>query len=173
MLDTVARFLLAYAPGQTEDHLFRGNQNRMALPDVQDFTIFDIAGTQRIGTNVGSYAQAANSIYETLVLREYTVQIDFFAEDHKTAAARATAIESLGRSYVGVKFFEQYGITLTYCDDAQYIPYTDLSEQYVYRYRITMHLTKWENYETSEDYFDEIVIKKFEIVNGHTPHSNE
>lgn len=167
MLDAVAKFILEFAPGQTEEHLYRGYQNRMALPDEQDYTIFAIEGTERVGTDISSYGQAADDKIDMLELRGYTVSVDFCSSDDKTAAMRATTLENIGRSYIAVDYLKQYGVNINYCNDVEYLPFTDNTDQYIYRYRVTLNLTKWERVTLPQQYAEQVKLQRIENIDTH------
>ena len=78
-------------------------------------------------------------------LREYIINIDFCGDDREKLAKRATTLAIVGRSFVGCNFFNEYGITLDYAEDVQYLPYVDEEQQYIHRYRIVLHLSRWDS----------------------------
>ena len=141
MLEAVNDFILQYTD-VVQDNLYRGYQNRSTLPQVNDYTMFYEQSVNRIGTNVD---EVKNTETEIKTLREYTVNIDFCGTDQESLAERATDIAVLGRSSYGCNFFESYGITLNYADDVQYLPFVDEEQQYIHRYRIVLHLSRWDS----------------------------
>lgn len=168
LLDSVNNFILYCCPDVEQDRLYRGYENRNALPKVQDYTVYAVASTARIGTNVNDFAQAADDdTLTTKVLREYAVDVDFFSGKQETAQQRAAQVEAIARCYIGVDFFEKDNIGLNYADDAQYLPYTDLTEQYVHRYRVTLHLTVWEAVTVNQQYANEVVLQRVENIDAH------
>lgn len=154
MLDAVYDFIVKFAPDVTEENIFRGYGNRLALPESQEYVIFGVTGSSRIGTNVNDFS--AESSVTTNVLREYTVSIDFCSAAHETARVQAAALENIGRCYIGTEFFAEYGVNLNYTDDLQYLPFTDETDQYVERYRVTLHITVWENTTVAQEYAEEV-----------------
>lgn len=168
LLDSVNNFILYCLPEIPQDRMFRGYENRNALPPVQDYVVYAIASTARIGTNVNTFAQGANDdTLTTNVLREYAVDVDFFSSSQETAQQRAAALEAIARCYIGVDFFNKDNIGLNYADDTQYLPYVDLTEQYVHRYRVTLHLTVWEAVTVNQQYANEVVLQRVENVDAH------
>ena len=141
VLEAVNDYILQYTDVQ-QDNLFRGYQNRSALPQTQDYTMYWLGDNTRIGTNVDEYKDFEATIH---ALREYTVNIDFCGDDQSSIEKRATNLAVLGRSYISVNFFKTYGITFNYAEEVKYLPFVDETEQYVHRYRIVLHLSRWDN----------------------------
>lgn len=158
MLEAVNDFLLKYLPGITQDMLYRGWQNRMALPANQTYVIYALDSTQRHGTNVRTYEKTGPDIMVQKVLREYIFVVDLFSNDNEKIFRWANNIEILMNCYKGVDFFKQYSCNGCYADEVQYLPYTDLTNQYVERYRVMIHLTKWETLDTVQDFANEVVL---------------
>lgn len=163
MLDAVNDFLLTFLADTSQDNLFRGYSNRMALPAGNEYIIYSVANTQRVGTNIISYKLSEKSKITLKTLRQYAVDVDICSNDRGTAQNRATTIETIGRSYIAVDFFKQRKIDFDYCDDVQYLPFTDDTEQYVERYRVTLHFTRWEEVEVSQDYAERVIAKVINI----------
>lgn len=156
VLDAVNDFILQFVPDVTQARLYRGYSNRMALPGENDYTVFAVAAAKRVGTNVNDYAQAVDGRITTRVLREYAVDVDFCSTSQEIANARAVTIENIGRSYIAVEFFKKYDLHFNYCDDIQYIPFTDETDQYVERYRVRLHFTKWEETSAPQEYAERV-----------------
>ena len=141
VLEAVNDFILQYTD-VVQDNLFAGYQNRSTLPQTNDYTLYYEQSVNRIGTNVDDVKNTETTVNS---LREYVVSIDFCGDDEVTLAERATNLAILSRSLYGCNFFKSYGITLNYADDVQYLPFVDEEQQYIHRYRITIHLTRWDN----------------------------
>lgn len=163
MLDGVNDFLLTFLADTSQDNLFRGYSNRMALPANNEYIVYSVANTQRVGTNVISYQKSADEKITVRALRQYAVDVDICSNDRGTAQNRATTIETIGRSYIAVDFFKKYETDFDYCDDVQYLPFTDDTEQYVERYRVTLHFTRWEEVEVSQDYAERVIAKVINV----------
>lgn len=173
LLGAVAAYILAYTD-TPNDKLFRGYQNRMAKPRLADYTIFNIDGTERVGTNVTSYEQSSDNKLQTRVLRSYSVSIDFCALDQSVAQQRATTIETFSRSNIGVEFFKQYDIAINFAEDVLYIPFMDDTKQYINRYRVNIHLTRWETMTTVQEYAEEVILQRVENIDAcYKPLPNE
>lgn len=141
MYEAVNDFILQYTDVE-QDKLFRGYQNRSTLPQVNDYTMYYGQAINRIGSNVDEFNDTEAEIK---TLREYTINIDFCGSNQEQLAKRATNIAVLGRSFIGCNFFKNYGITLNYAEDVQYLPFVDEEQQYIHRYRIVIHLTRWDS----------------------------
>ena len=147
VLDAVNDFILQYTDVEQEK-LFRGYQNRSALPQTQDYTLFYMDSTNRVGTNVDHVEDLKTTVH---ALREYVVNIDFCGDNQEVIEGRATNLAVLGRSFFAVNFFKTYGITFNYADEVQYLPFTDDTEQYIHRYRIVLHLARWDSVTIKQD----------------------
>lgn len=169
ILDAVYDFVLTYAPNAIGDNIFRGWENRMALPQTQNFIVISIQDTLRIGTNVVDYSQSAQGNISNQTLREYIVDIDFCNIDQETAQTQASTIETLGRSDIGVTFFNNNGASLNYADDMEFLPYTDEQDQYLHRYRVSLHLTQWDQTTLTQDYFNSVNLRVENIDAHHKP----
>ena len=147
VLEAVNDYILQYTDVQ-QDNLFRGYQNRSTLPQTQDYTMYWLGDNTRIGTNVDEFGDFRTTIK---ALREYTVSIDFCGDDQERTEARAMSLAVLGRSFVSCEFFEKRNITFNYAEETKYLPFVDETEQYVHRYRIVLHLTRWDSVEITQE----------------------
>ena len=141
MYEAVNDFILQYTD-VVQDNLYRGYQNRSTLPQVNDYTMFYEMSENRIGTNVDEIRDKETEIKS---LREYTMNIDFCGDNQESLLERAKRLAIIGRSYFGCDFFKSYGITLNYAEDVQYLPFVDDEQQYIHRYRIVLHLSRWDS----------------------------
>ena len=96
----------------------------------------------RIGTNVDEIRDKETEIKS---LREYTMNIDFCGDNQESLMQRAKNLAIIGRSNFGCDFFKNYGIELNYAEDVQYLPFVDEEQQYIHRYRIVVHLSRWDS----------------------------
>ena len=147
ILEAVNDYILQYTDAR-QDNLFRGYQNRSTLPQTQDYTMYYLSGNARIGTNVDEIGDLQTTIK---ALREYIVNIDFCGDDQEAVEKRAKNLAVLGRSFISCKFFKAYDITYNYAENVQYLPFTDETQQYVHRYRIVLHLTRWDSVTISQE----------------------
>lgn len=141
MYEAVNDFILQYTD-VVQDNLYRGYQNRSTLPQVNDYTMFYEMSENRIGTNVDEIRDTEAEIKS---LREYTINIDFCGDNQESLMQRAKNLAIIGRSNFGCDFFKNYGITLNYAEDVQYLPFVDEEQQYIHRYRIILHLSRWDS----------------------------
>ena len=147
MYEAVNDFILQYTD-VVQDNLYRGYQNRSTLPQVNDYTMFYEMSENRIGTNVDEFRDKEAEIKS---LREYTMNIDFCGENQEALMQRAKNLAVVGRSFVGCNFFKDYGISLNYAEDVQYLPFVDEEQQYIHRYRIILHLARWDSVTIKQD----------------------
>lgn len=175
MLEAVNDYVLKFAePATSQERIYRGKQNRAALPDkAQDFVIIDQGSSpQRIGTNSGESDVGEDGTINIKSLRRYPIDIDFCHVDENVAHERAAIMETLGRSAYSVEFFEKHGFCFLYADDLQPLPYVDEFKQYIHRYRVTVHLTRWSAVSIKHDYFEDVQLGRFENVDVHHPPTN-
>lgn len=165
----VEAYLRAYMqPPLTAEQIYLGQQNNSALPKTREHVVFFLASTRRIGTNVGEQIVTEAGTTETRSYREYVVNVDFCDADYQRALQRAEYFETLGRSDIAVDFFKKnYNIALLYCENMQFLPYTDDTNQYINRYRLPLHLAFWTVYKYQTEYFDKIAITRLENVDVH------
>ena len=141
MYEAVNDFILKYTD-VVQDNLYRGYQNRSTLPQTNDYTMFYEMSENRIGTNVDEIRDKETEIKS---LREYTMNIDFCGDNQESLMQRAKNLAIIGRSNFGCDFFKNYGIELNYAEDVQYLPFVDEEQQYIHRYRIVLHLSRWDS----------------------------
>lgn len=159
LLEVVNDYILEYTD-VTQEKLFRGYQNRATLPQTDDYTMYYFDSTQRVGTNVNEYTNTEVSIN---ALQEQRVNVDFCGNDQSVVRTHATRLAVLGRSFISTDYFKKQGFNYNYADDMQYLPFTDENQQWVHRYRITLHLTEWDNVTLTQETAKEVVIDK--VVN--------
>lgn len=158
MYKAVNNFILNFTD-MTQEAVYQGYQNRAARPaDTQDFTVFAIADTERVGTNVTEFT--TDDTITQKALREYSIDVDFCSTSTELALQRARALETIGRSFIATDFFKAYGIGFNYCDDVLYLPYTDDTQQWVERCRVTLHLTRLEAVSVPQQYAERVKIDK-------------
>lgn len=167
VLDSVYDYVRQFLPNIPAESILQGYGNRTALPDDQRYVVIALNSTRRVGTNVGNDVQAADNVFATQSMREYSVDVDFFDSDQQRAQQEAGTLETLGRSYASVEFFEKFNLGFNYADDLRYLPYVDLTDQYIHRYRITLYLTYWETVSVAQEYADKVEITRVENIDAH------
>lgn len=157
--------------------IFRGYSNRMVLPKDNEYAVMTVIGQRRRGTNVETFDAAAAKEDEdgTATLTELTlcdVQIDFYSPPDTGAEAarlRAQAIELVGRSPWGTKFFQDHGISCLYCDDARDLSAVTDSAQYASRWSVVLHLAYSTSMTAELPYFDEVEVSRIYDANSFSP----
>lgn len=167
--------LMPAAP--TTGRIFRGYSNRMVLPPDNEYAVMTIVGQHRRGTNVETFdarKAAANEDGDAelseLVICD--VQIDFYSPTHtgtEAARMRAQAVETVGRSPWGVRFFAEKGIKCLYCDDVRDLSAVTDAAQYVSRWSVTLHLAFRASVTAKLPWFDAVQIERLENVDVHHP----
>lgn len=149
-----------------ENKLIEGWQNRMALPEDNEYIQYYISGTKRIGTNTEKIDD-----YETTLhtLREYVVTIDINDYELDRPRKRATDLETVARSESGSMFFKENGVGLLFADDVRYMPFTNADNQYIYRYMLDLHIAMWDDTVLKESTAKEVKFEKIRNVDTYTP----
>lgn len=171
LLTAVSRFILRYAnPAMPQERVYRGYQNRTAVAaaDGEEYCVYAVSDTKRIGSNVTLYA--SDDTISTKSMREYVVEIDFCSSDETAARQRAEGIETLARSFIAVDYFGAYGLGLLFADDIKPLPYVMDTNQYAYRYRVMLHITDWISAAAPQDYFDKAEVGPNPITGHKQPY---
>ncbi|MDR2075641.1 MAG: hypothetical protein LBP61_01720 [Desulfovibrio sp.] len=171
----VQSFVLAYAlPALDPANVIQGWQNRASLPPgTNDYAVISVLFDLRHGSIVETFRadDPDPAIPGVLTLRgliEVSVQVDFCAEND-TARQRARRLALVTRSSVGVRFFNERGMSALYADDARDISFVGDANQFVRRWMTTLHLTLVEGVSVNLDYFDRAKISRIENVDVHHP----
>lgn len=172
ILTAVNNYLLKYLKVE-QAILYRGYQ-QMTLPATQDYIVYYLDSSKRIGTNVDeSIDNGTAQTEKTHALMEYVVTVDINNIDNDAALDRAINLSTLGRSYFSTEFFEAQGIEYLYADDFQYLPFEDEHEQYNHRYRIKLHLSAWADVTQDYQYFDKAKAYLENVDVAHKPTEKE
>jgi hypothetical protein len=171
----VRAFVLTYAlPALPPAVVIQGWQNRASLPPgTNEYAVISILYDMRHGTAVEEYAwnrDAPEEIGRISVreLVEVAVQADFCAEDD-TARQRARRLATVTRSGIGVRFFNDRGMSALYADDARDISFVGDAKQFVRRWMTTLHLTLVEGVVAGFEAFDKARVSHLENVDVHHP----
>lgn len=167
ILTAVYDFITKFAAGVPTDNVFRGYQNRVALPKEQTYAVITLGDIERVGTNVFDQSNSGNGEITSRVMRVYTVDVDFISLDQSKAQRQATILENIGRSYIATDFFEKYNLYFNYVDDISYLPFVDETDQYLHRYRISLRLTAWDESTTSQEYAERVELQRVENIDTH------
>lgn len=141
MLEDVYDFLVAFLPGLDPDHILQGYNTRTVLPRTEDFCIISVADEGRTGSNVQTYTDDETTLARLL---NATIELDFIGNDMEKQRRRASVVEIVARSLEGYDFFKKRGLYCNYADGPEYLPYVYEDNQYTHRFRVNLHLTKWE-----------------------------
>lgn len=164
MLEPIYDYVTTYT-NIPPDNVYVGYQNRVALPTQNLYAIIHIDGTERVGSNI--IENGTDDTVNSSILRSYAINIDFCGLNQSDVQEMAGTLENITRSYISTDFFKNYNISSTYADDIQYIPYVDEQEQYIHRYRLTLHYTKWETVTIAQQYADVVTISRIENIDTH------
>lgn len=168
----VRAYALAGSDSLPDDNVYRGWENRAALPTgSNDFAVVTILSTTRRGTTVEDMpgTDAPDDQPETYRARTYyevTAQVDVCANTD-VARQRAYSLETVFRSSIGTDFFSRYGITSQYCDSVREMVFVDESKQYVKRYSIDFHLAYWAGVDVDSAWLIDADIQRVEDVDAH------
>ena len=172
--EAVYDFIMMYAlPLLNPDNIVIGWENRFTLPpDTNDYAVMTLIANTRRGTNVTEYDPQAETL-KKLKLSIVDVQIDLCSDSESNAFNRANALATVASDEIGTSFFEQYGISCLNADDPKGLETVSSSNQFIYRYMLTLHLSYWSGVIVSVPYANTI---KFNIENvdvHHPPSTSE
>ncbi len=160
-------FIATFASGIPLDNIFRGYQNRVALPQEQTYAVITLADMDRVGTNILDQSNSGSGEITSKVMRVYTVDVDFISLDQSKAQRQASVLENFGRTYIATDFFEKYNLYFNYVDDISYLPFIDETDQYLHRYRISLHFSTWDETTTPQQYAERVEIQRVENIDAH------
>ena len=138
--DALSTFFALIVPQGTP--ILRGQQNRVAMPNVPFVLMTTLGEPRRIGTNkesteatvVNGEITGFNYLVESDF--EYSVQADFYSPD---AEKWATGVELLWRSKFGWSFMPD-GIKPLYSEGRMQLPLVGGESQWVQRWTMTLFL---------------------------------
>ncbi|MCC8189705.1 MAG: hypothetical protein LIP77_03570 [Planctomycetes bacterium] len=172
-------FIAAYGlPAFPAENVFRGWQDWSASPpDFNEFAVITILGTTRRGATVDEMpgANVADDEPERYSLRtmyEVTVQVEVCSETD-VARQRSYSLETCFRSFVGVSFFQRYGITAQYCSAIREMPDVDGVSQTVRRYALDFTCEYWAGVDVGSAWFNDVKIDRIEDVDAFYPPKEE
>lgn len=141
MLKEMRQYVAHFIPDIDPDHIINGYQRDMTLPKAEDYCVISMGDIGRVGTNVSSYTDDTASLS---TLHQYTILVDFIGTDREAAQRRAFSLETVSRSLEGQAFLDRFQIYMNYADGAEYLPYVYTDDSYTHRFRVTLHLTRWD-----------------------------
>lgn len=176
----IYEFLSVFAvPDVDPANIFYGNQNNIVLPDGgNDYLIFSYLASVRHGTGCENWDRTGkDDSVELSTTIEVLVQIDSFAStenghDGMNAMLRAQALETVARSSVGVKFFNDRGLSLLYADDPKDTTFVGDSEAYIRRSTLTLHLSMKSIVKASMGFFDTVNVGLKNVDVSYPPEEN-
>lgn len=157
-------FLTEYtAPYLPKERFFRGAQSRMVIPKDNEFCIFHVINTSRIGTNVETFnasqaAEGEDGVSTIKVLYQTGIQVDYYSGDENTARQRAEALSAFCRSGVATLFLENYGVRCAFSDDPRDMASIDETNQFIDRWSITMYVQHWSQIDLRIPWFDSVGV---------------
>lgn len=149
VLTAVYDYVLAYGlPAMHSDNIYRGWQNRAALPpNTNEYAIISFVSNVRRGTSVETLEikgvkDAEPETYTVATYYEATVQIDC-CSDSDAGRQRATMLSNFARSHIGVAAFKAHGISIIDASAPSDISMVDEAHQFVQRTMLTLRLSYW------------------------------
>ena len=159
--------------GISEDVIFRGYQNKMVLPDDDEFCIFTPINRIRVGTNKRSFNAIGVPDTENGTEREtqgvsIDVQIDFWGEN---ASRYAQAIQTAAGSLMANDFFKKNGqaMALLSADNPRNLTAIDETQQYNARWSITCRFLIETSISKSEAWFEDVTFVAIKNVDVYFP----
>lgn len=134
----------------TEDHIYRAYQNRVPLPEKNDFCVITLIEEGRYNTGIDTYSFPKDEQTIKLGIKA-RVQIDFYGDLSKNYA---NAIMNICNDTVGCTFLRPYGIQPLYCDNVENMTGVSGEKEYVERNTIEVYLTYKNAVVVSQDGFN-------------------
>lgn len=149
----------AAQPALSEDAIYRGWQNRSALPALsEEYAVISVLGQYRRGSTIEEFSAPSADEDGAIELRELVeadVQIDFCSADDR-ARRRAQCIETAARSSAGCDFFKSYSIGCLYATDVRDMSFVGDSDQFVRRCMVTLRLSYITGVLVTQDWFSAV-----------------
>jgi len=130
------------------DNIVCGYNNRVPLPDNNDYIIFTILNPFRDCTPVVTYS--SNGLKSEQDYR-VTVQIDFYGD---LAFDRANAIMNIARTEFLCDFLKQYSIQPISCDEAKNLTGISGEMEYVERWSVDFEIDYQDAVIDNQDWFN-------------------
>lgn len=130
-----------------------GYNNKVTLPDDNDYIVFSVLNPYRYGTPKQRYCEGCWVSVQTFRVE---VQIDFYG---KFAFDRANDIINLSRTMFLCDFLKPYGIQPIACDDAQNLTGISGEMEYVERWMVRFEIDYEKAVTDSQDYFNTVGLK--------------
>lgn len=131
--------------------------NRVPLPEDNDYIIFTLLNPQRIGTPIVDFNyEQGNISYQDFRLQ---VQIDFYGQ---FAFDRANDIINISRTEFLAEFLAEYGVQPTYCDDGNNLTGVSGEKEYVERWTVNFEIDYRDAVISSQDGFNTAKLNIFE-----------
>jgi hypothetical protein len=134
-------FIATIVPSGTP--IVKGQQNRVAMPNVPCVVLTTLGATRRIGTNADSIEALTNTEGEITGFEvsvqadfEYTVQADFYSPD---AESWAMAVELVWRDKIAFASMPA-GMKPLYSEGRQQLPIVAAEDQWIQRWTMTLVL---------------------------------
>lgn len=138
------------------DHILAGYNNRVVLPDDNDYIIFTILSPVRYGTPRVVTNLIGTTSYQTYRL---SVQIDFYGD---LSFDRANDIINVSRTEFLCQFLKPYGLQPIACDEAQNLTGVSGENEYVDRWTVRMEFDYDDAVSDSQDWFNTAELNIFE-----------
>lgn len=139
--DFIAEFSTVPKP-----NILRGYEKVNVLPKTANYCVFELDDLERRGSNIQTWADTETT-YRRLL--EFSVIIDFVNADRAAAAISARNLEIIARSLTGLAFFKERGLAVEYATQ-EYLPVVSDDNEYTHRFRVHLHLSKWEDVTVTE-----------------------
>lgn len=151
-------------------HVFRGDQNRVSLPEgTNEFIVFTLLSTTRVGSNVSEFSALdtdETGVFNVRKLNRSVFQIDIRSDGTDRAANAASLVELWSRSEVGCSFFGERGVSVIGCTPPTDLTEIDESSQFVKRFMVELTVEYWSGSTISVPFFDgiDLSLKNTDVV---------
>lgn len=165
-------FVLEYAqPALEPENVIRGWRNRDLLPAGNgDFAVISLVSSKQRGNTVETFtpppAAAGPGRLDLRGLMEIRALVDFCA-DSDLARLRAQRLVVAARSGLGVRFFNERGLSVLHAGKVVDKTWRDEGGQFQCRYSAALHLSCWSGLSLEADCFDSAILSRLENAEVH------
>lgn len=153
----ICQFIFSYVrPQIAMNNIVQGWTNYDVLPpDNNEFAVFSMSNTGRQMTNLSGFFNEKD--FGEIALFQSRIQIDVCSDDSNVARQRSNSVMNIGRSGTGVRFFQQYGISLLNTADGIPVDYVDGAGNTVKRFVNNVNISYYSIItETDVESFDKV-----------------
>ena len=142
------------------DNIFCGYNNKVELPQTNNYIVFTVLNPFRDGTpvvvNESTPTEGRITSYQDYRVE---VQIDFYGD---FAFDRASDIINISRTDFLCSFLKPYNVQPVACDDARNLTGVSGEDEYVERWMVSLEIDYRDTVSVSQEVFNTVETNKFE-----------